>query len=140
MAPAYLGPYQIATYLLLIFCTGHTLGGLFFAPSKGPAADAVLASMKAVHFRFNGADCTYYGAHLGFGLLTSVFLLLSAALTWHLGRFPGGNAALRPVAWALFVAFVPTTLLSWWYFFAGPALLSLLVASLLGWECLTTYA
>ena len=70
MAPAYLGPYQIATYLLLIFCTGHTLGGLFFAPSKGAAADAVLASMKAVHFRFNGADCTYYGAHLGSGTPT----------------------------------------------------------------------
>jgi hypothetical protein len=136
----YLTPYRLATYLLLIFCTAHTFGGLLFPSSNGPAGDAVLASMKSVHFTFNGADCTYYGFHLGFGLMASVFLLFSAALTWHLSRFPGGNPVLRPVAWALFLAHVPTMVLSWQYFFAGPGISSTVIALLLGWECLTTYA
>jgi hypothetical protein len=138
--PAYLTPYRLATYLLVIFSTAHTFGGLFFPPSTGPAGDAVRASMKSVHFTFNGADCTFYAFHLGFGLMATVFLLLSAALTWHLGRFPSGNPVLRPVAWAVFLAYVPTTLLSWRYFFAGPGVFSTLITLLLGWECWTTYA
>lgn len=137
---AYLTPYRLATYLLLIFSIAHTFGGLLYPPSRGPAGDAVVESMKSVHFMFNGADCTFYEFYLGFGLLVSVFLLCSAALTWHLSRFPSGNAALRPVAWSLFLAYVPTMVLSWRYFFAGPGVFSTLIALLLGWESLTTYA
>jgi hypothetical protein len=136
----YLTPYRLATYLLLIFAAAHTFGGLLFPPSHGPASDAVLASMKSVHFNFNGADCTFYGFHLGFGFMASVFQLLSAALTWHLARFPRGDPVLGPVAWALFVAHGAATVLSWRYFFAGPGVFSTVVTVLLGWESLTTYA
>jgi hypothetical protein len=136
----YLTPYRVATYLLLIFFIAHTFGGLLFPPSHGPAGDAVLASMKSVHFTFNGADCTFYGFHLGFGLMASVFQFFSAALTWHLSQFPSGNAVLRPVAWALFLAHVPMVVLSWQYFFAGPGIFSTVIALLLGWESFTTYA
>ena len=91
-------PYRLVTYLLIIFCAAHTIGGLFTPHSFGLAADGVLLAMKAVHFNQHGADCTYYGFHLGFGLMLSVLLLACAALAWVLagqpaarlcGRWPG---------------------------------------------------
>jgi hypothetical protein len=39
--------------------------------SLGPESDAVFSSMKAVHFNFNGASCTWYGFWFGFGLMAS---------------------------------------------------------------------
>jgi len=54
----YLGVYRIATYLLVLFCLGHTAGGNAGAErASAPSRDAVFSSMKAVHFDFNGADC-----------------------------------------------------------------------------------
>src|SRR5262245_4308687 len=75
-----LRPFRIATYLLVIFCALHTGGGMLAQKSLGPAADTVFAAMKAVHFDFNGSDCTWYGFWFGFGLTASVFLLFSAAV------------------------------------------------------------
>jgi hypothetical protein len=136
----YLNPYHIATYVLIIFSFGHTVGGLLSEHSYGPAGDAVFASMKSVHFDFHGGDCTFYGLHMGFGLMATVFLLFSASATWILAESkPADRAALRPIAWALFLAYVPTVVLSWVYFFAGPGVFSTAIALLMGWECFTTY-
>ena len=44
----YLGPYRIAAYLLVLFCIGHTAGGMLSQKSLGPEADAVFAAMKSV--------------------------------------------------------------------------------------------
>jgi hypothetical protein len=129
----YLGVYRIATYLLLLFCLGHTAGGMLSHKSLGPAADAVFASMKAVHFNFNGADCTYYGFWLGFGLMVSVFLLFSAVVAWCLGSVkPAHWPSVAPIAWALFASHVCNVVLSWTWFFAGPGVLSTVIAALLG--------
>src|SRR2546430_2708586 len=51
----YLTPYHVATYLLLIFSAAHTLGGLFLPHGYGVDANDVLASMKSIHFDFNGS-------------------------------------------------------------------------------------
>jgi len=96
--------------------------------------------MKSVHFDFHGTDCTFYGFHMGFGLMATVFLLFSASVTWVLAESKATDrAALRPIAWALFLAHVPSTALSWTYFFAGPGVFSTLIVGLMGWECFTTY-
>lgn len=121
----------------------------------GPQGNSVLASMKIVHFDFNGSQRSFYDFHLGFGYMASVFLLFSAALSWHLGRVveevkkQKGKGekkanekdlkALKPVAWCLFLSFIPTTVLSWRFFFAGPGVFSTVIAGLLGWECFTTF-
>src|SRR5580658_7056815 len=86
----YLGVYRIATYLLVLVCAGHTAGGMLAQNSLGPESDAVFSSMKAVHFNFNGGDCTWYGFWFAFGLTTSAFLLFSAVVAWTLAdRDPG---------------------------------------------------
>jgi hypothetical protein len=140
----YLGPYRIATYLLLLFCAGHTFGGMLFPKSLGPAADTVFAVMKSVHFDFNGSDCTYYGFWFSFGLTASVFLLFSAAVAWRLADAgPGDWALVSPIAWALFASHVCNTVLSWKYFFVGPGLFSTAITLLLGigaWRKGTTRA
>ena len=44
--------------LLVLFCFGHTAGGMLSEKSVGSEADAVFASMKSVHFTFGGATVT----------------------------------------------------------------------------------
>jgi hypothetical protein len=129
----YLTPYKIATYLLVLFFAGHTGGGMIGQKSMGPSSDAVFESMKSVHFDFNGADSTWYGFWFGFGILASVFLLFSAILSWQLDKV--SKAAwpeLSVVAWAFVASHVANAILSFKYFFAGPAVIGTLVAILLG--------
>jgi hypothetical protein len=129
----YLGLYRIAAYLLVIFCFGHTAGGMLAQRSLGAESDAVFSSMKAVHFNFNGADCTWYGFWFAFGLTTSVFLLFSGVIAWTLADVePTRWSTLSPVAWALFISHVCNAVLGWGYFFAGPGILSTVIAALLG--------
>ncbi len=131
-----LNPYRIAAGLLVVFCAMHTAGGMLSRRSRGPAADSVLTVMRDVHFTFMGADCTFYGFWLGFGLMVSVFLLFSAVVAWHLG---GASVAerrrLAPVAGGLFASQGLTAILSWAYFFPGPGVMSTAVAALIGLEC-----
>jgi len=100
--------------------------------------------MKKTHFDFNGSDCTFYGFHMGFGLMVSVYLVLSAVVAWILGdersaRDQAVKEAQRPIAWALMVSTVGTAILSWKYFFVAPVVVSTVIVLLLGWDCLTTF-
>jgi hypothetical protein len=129
--------YRIATALLLVFCASHTIGGLLSSYDYGPPGNNVLASMKQVHFDFFGSDCSFYGFHMGFGFMVSVFLAVSAAITWTLGN-PRARAnpvvvrEMRPIALALMVAYACVTLLSWKYFFIGPFGFSAAITVLIG--------
>jgi hypothetical protein len=129
----HLGVYRVATYLLVLFCLGHTGGGMLSQKSLGPEADAVLASMKAVHFDFNGATCTYHGFWLAFGLTASVFLAFSAIVAWSLDGLKAAEwARVAPIAWALCASHAANAVLSWRYFFAGPGVFATLITLLLG--------
>jgi hypothetical protein len=124
--------YRVATCLMLLFCLGHTAGGMLSHKSLGPAADAVFSSMKSVHFPFNGASCTYYGFWLAFGLLFSVFLIFSAFVAWRLADVdPEDWPAVAPIAWALVAAHACDAILGWIYFFPGSAILATLITILL---------
>jgi len=83
MKPAVL--YRIASVLFVIFAAGHTFGFLSFKP---PTAEglAVRDAMNSVHF---GANMSYGGVYIGFGLYISVYLLFSAYIAWHLGGLAG---------------------------------------------------
>lgn len=131
----YLNPFRLASYLLLLFCLGHTRGGVLAIPSFGTAGDSVLAMMKSVHFRCMSSDCTWFGFYAGFGLFASIFLFLSAALTWYLGGLsPSARRALLPITWMLFLAQAAGAVLAWTYFFLAPQVFSTAIAGLLGFE------
>lgn len=129
----YFGVYRIAAYLLVLFCLGHTAGGMLSHKSLSPGADAVFSSMKTVHFTFNGADCTYYGFWFAFGLMFSAFLIFSAFVAWRFADVdPKGWKTAGPIAWALVAAHLVDSILGWIYFFPGSASLATLITVLLG--------
>lgn len=136
----YLTPYHAATYLLIIFALGHTFGGLYGTHDYTPAGNAVLTSMKSVYFDFYGSTCSFYDFYIGFGNIITIFLMLSAFLTWRLAEAkPSQQAALKPIAQALFLAYLALAGLCWMYLFTGPTLLSILIAGLMASECYTKY-
>jgi hypothetical protein len=124
--------YRVAAFMLVFFCTGHTIGGMLLQKSLGPEADAVFSSMKAVEFKFNGTTCTWYGFWFGFGLTASIFLSLSAVTAWQLENIPPEAWHLTSgIAWALVAAHLLNTILTWAYCFTGAGLLSTVVTILL---------
>jgi hypothetical protein len=128
----YFSFYRLATYVLFLFAVGHTTG-IISQKSKGTMGDAVLMSMKGVHFEFMGEDCTFYGFYFGFGMMLTVFLLFSATLTWWLGGLDQQTLKKAlPIRWTLFVSFIFMTILSGMYFFIGPVITSSLITLLLG--------
>ena len=128
----YFTPFRLAAYLLSVLFLGHTGGGMLAQKSLGPAADAVFAAMKAVHFNFNGSDASWYGFWFGFGLTVSVYVLFSVIAAWQLDKVePDRWGAVSAIAWALAAAQLANAILSWKYFFIGPTLFSLGAAVLM---------
>lgn len=128
-----ISPYRIAALILLIFCAGHTIGGMLLQRSLGVEADTVFASMKSVHFDFSGSTCTWYGFWFAFGLTASVFLTLSAIVAWELDKVrPESWQAVSVIAWALVTAHAANSILTWAYFFVAPGVMSTAATILLG--------
>src|ERR1700746_2076608 len=92
--------YRIAAVLLLLFAVGHTLGFRQSDPKWG--VDALLVSMRSIHFDLQGFSRTYWDFFSAFGLFFSVFLLFAAVLAWLLGRLPAGAPARgRRLVWGV---------------------------------------
>jgi phosphatidylserine synthase len=128
----YLSPFRLASYFLVLFFAGHTAGGMLGPKSHGPDADAVFASMKAVHFTFKGSTTSWYGVWFAFGLLVSVFLLFSAIAAWQLDKVnPTNWPSVSVIAWALVASHACNAVLSWTYFFAAPGIFATIVTILL---------
>jgi hypothetical protein len=124
--------FRIAAYLTLLFCAGHTAGGMLAQKSLGPASDVVFSAMKSTHFDFNGADCTWYGFWFGFGLTVSAFLVLVAVTTFTLDRVtPAAWPQVQSIAWAVIAAMAFNGIIAWRYFFAGPTAFSIVIVALL---------
>src|SRR6202045_5317772 len=118
--------YRIAAVLLLLFAVGHTLGFRQSDPQWG--VDALLGSMRSIHFDAQGFTRTYWDFFSAFGLLFSAFLLFAAVLAWLLGRLPAETLArVRSIAWALAICFVAVTALTWRYAFTTPLVFSTLI-------------
>lgn len=118
--------YRIAAVLLLLFAAGHTFGFRQSDPQWG--VDALLNSMRSIHFNAQGFSRTYWDFFLGAGFCVGVFFLFSAILAWQLGGLSAATLArMRGTAWAFALCFAAITVLSWKYFFAVPLAFSLLV-------------
>jgi Sec-independent protein secretion pathway component TatC len=118
--------YRIASVLLLLFAAGHTIGFRQNVPEW--RADAVLASMRSVHFDAQGFIRTYWDFFSAFGLLFSVFLLFAAVLAWLLGGLPAETfARTRSIAWAFAACFVAVTAVNWGLAFTTPIVFSALI-------------
>jgi hypothetical protein len=126
--------YRIAAVLLLFFAVGHTVGFRQSDPTWG--VDALLGSMRSIHFDVQGFNRTYWDFFVGAGFSVGVFYLFAAILAWQLGRLPAATLALmRGTAWAFALCFAALTVVSWTYLFIIPVAFSIAIT-----VCLTAAA
>jgi hypothetical protein len=122
--------YRIASVLLLLFAIGHTLGFRQSDPSWG--VDALLSSMRSIHFEVQGFNRTYWDIFLAAGFLVGLFYLFAAMLAWQLGGLPAETLArMRVTAWAFALCFAAVTVLSCRYLFILPIVFSILITACL---------
>ena len=111
--------YRIAAILLLLFAIGHTLGFRESDPKWG--VDALLGSMKSLHFDMQGFNRTYWDLFEAAGFTVGVLYFFAAILAWQLGGVPAATLALmRGTAWAFAICFGAITIVSWRYLFVLP--------------------
>jgi hypothetical protein len=126
--------YRIAAVLLLLFAVAHTLGFRQSDPIWG--VDALLSSMRSIHFDVQGFNRTYWDLFVAAGFSVGVFYLFAAILAWQLGGLPVATLALmRGTAWAFALSFAAITVVSWRYLFIIPVAFSIAIT-----VCLTAAA
>jgi hypothetical protein len=126
--------YRIAAVLLLLFAVGHTLGFRQSDPQWG--VDALLGSMRSIHFDVQGFNRTYWDLFVAAGFSVGVLYLFAAILAWQLGGLPAATLALlRGTAWAFPLCFAAITVVSWRYLFVLPIAFSIVITL-----CLTAAA
>lgn len=126
--------YRIAAVLLLLFAVGHTLGFRQSDPAWG--VDALLGSMRSIHFEVQGFSRTYWDLFVAAGFSVGVFYFFAAILAWQLGGLPAATLALmRGIAWAFALCFAAITVVSWRYLFILPIVFSIAITL-----CLTAAA
>jgi hypothetical protein len=85
--------------------------------------------MKSHHFNFMGASRSYWDFHLGYGLFTSVNLLVQTVLFWQLASAVKSNPqSVRPIIALFSVCFLLLAVLSARYFFIAPAVFEAAIA------------
>src|SRR5947207_15312015 len=126
--------YRIAAVLLLLFAVGHTLGFRQSDPRWG--VDALLSSMRSIHFDVQGFNRTYWDIFVAAGFSVGVFYLFAAILAWQLGGLSVATLALmRGTTWAFALSFAAITVVSWRYLFVIPVTVSIAIT-----VCLTATA
>jgi hypothetical protein len=122
--------YRIAAVLLLVFAVAHTTGFRQSDPSWG--VDALVGSMRSVHFDVMGSSRAYWDLFLAAGYSVGVFYLFAAVLAWQLGGLPAETLrAMRLTAWAFALCFAAITVVSWCYLFILPVVFSVAITACL---------
>jgi hypothetical protein len=118
--------YRVAGIFLLLFAVGHTL--VFRQSDPRWGVDALLGSMRSIHFQVQGFNRTYWDLFVASGLSVGVFYLFAAILAWQLGGLPAETlAAMRGIAWAFALCFAAITVVSWRYLFILPIVFSVVI-------------
>jgi hypothetical protein len=118
--------YRIAAVLLLLFAIVHTLAFSQSDPTWG--VDALLSSMRSIHFAVQGFNRTYWDFFLAAGFSAGVFYFFAAILAWQLGGLPITTLArMRGTTWAFALSFAAITILSWRDLFFAPVAFSIAI-------------
>jgi hypothetical protein len=118
--------YRVSAVLLLLFAIGHTLGFRQSDPAWG--VDALLGSMRSIHFNVQGFNRTYWDLFVAAGFCVGVFYFFSAILAWQLGGLPAETLArMRGIRWAFALCFAAITVVSWRYLFVIPIAFSAVI-------------
>ncbi len=120
--------YRVAAVLLLLFAVAHTLG-LSQPPDPKWGVEALVGSMRSLHFDVQGSSRTYWDFFMAAGFSVGVFYLFAGILAWQLGGLPTETLArMRGVTWAFGLCFAAITVVSWRYLFLAAVVFSAVVA------------
>jgi hypothetical protein len=120
---------RIASVLTLLHGVLHTIGGVFGKAPAGIAA-ATDAIMRANHFQLMGVTRTYWEFLRGMGLGVTISLTAEGLAFWLLGSLAKKYAVeLRPIFWVFGLAYLAFALNSYFYFFAAPVIVEILIAA-----------
>jgi hypothetical protein len=118
--------YRIAAVLLLLFALGHTLGFRESDPKWG--VDALLVSMRSIHFDMQGLSRTYWDLFTGAGFTVGILYLFASILSWQLGGLSRETLVqMRVATWALALCFAGIAVVSWRYLFVIPLVFSTVI-------------
>ena len=118
--------YRIAAVLLVLYATGHTLGFRRIDPRWG--LEVFINGLLATRFKVQGAERTFWGFYVGFGLFCTVLLLFAALTAWQLGSLPLTTLVTLPIlTWGFALTLLAATIVTWRYFFVAPTVFSVLV-------------
>src|SRR5271165_4842033 len=122
---------RIASLLSLIFCAGHTVGGVLSPPAPGVQTDVVQV-MRSGSFNAMGYTRTFWDFHVGYGILLAVTLLVQSIVFWQLSSLAKTEAArLRPMLVLFALQSLALAPIAVRYFFLGPGLISVAIAACL---------
>ena len=120
---------RIASVLTLLHAVLHTIGGVFGKAPDGVAA-ATDAIMRANRFEIMGVNRTYWEFLRGMGLGVTISLTAEGLVFWLLGSLAKKYALeLRPICWVFALAYLAFALNSYFYFFAAPVIVEILIAA-----------
>jgi hypothetical protein len=118
--------YRVAAVCLFLFALGHTVGFRQSDPQWG--VDALIGSMRSIHFNIQGFDRTYWDLFSAAGFTVGVLYLFAAILAWQMGGLPPDILKrTRGTAWAFALCFAAITVLSWKFLFVIPIVFSAVI-------------
>jgi len=119
--------YRIAAVLLLFFAL---LGFRQSDPNWG--VEALLGSMRTIHFEVQGFKRSYWDLFLAAGFSVGVFYLFAAVLAWQLARLPAETLGrVRGITWSFAFCFAAITVVCWKYLFLVPIVFSMVITACL---------
>lgn len=122
--------YRIAAVALVLFAISHTIG--FTQADPRPDVNALLDTMRALHFDMLGTQRSYWELFLALGYQVSIFLLFSALLAWTLGGLtPETRAQMRLATWGFAACFAGIFVIACLYLFIVPIVFAGMVTLLL---------
>lgn len=128
---------RIAAVLTFIHAVLHTIGGVFGKVPPGPASIAVEA-MKTNQFLLMGHMRSFWDFYRGLGLGVTITLAAESILFWQLASLAKtGPGRLRPIMATFLIAYLVFAVNSYTYFFWGPVIAEILIASCLGLAIVT---
>ena len=112
--------------ILALFALGHTLGTAVPKVTRGPSEAALFRAMQSFRFPVMGFERTYWDFFRGSVLIISVLLALMAVIAWQLSTVSEHDPRRAlPIAVTLQLGCMGLLVLSWFFFFGGPIILSL---------------
>ena len=125
--------FRLGAVILLLQATGHTLGGVVFYHAHTPAEAAVIGAMQSSRIAVQGVTRSLWDFYYGWGLAVGALSYVLAGVAWATGRLSRQTEVeIGPLAFLLLAGCLSQTLLCLRYFFALPAILTLLGAVFFG--------